>query len=111
MMYLPDVLVYLRPGAEWSLNGHTYDGLIWHSDEEPPTLAECEAAWSEIERDYFLRPIRAERDALLAASDWTQSADAPVNAKEWAKYRQELRDLPETITDPTQPVTWPSPPK
>jgi hypothetical protein len=110
-MYLPDVLQHLRPDAQWSLNGDTYDGLTWHSDDNPPTLAECEKAWKEIRNDVYLRPIRAERDALLAASDWTQSADAPVDAKAWAKYRQELRDLPETITDPTQPITWPSPPK
>jgi hypothetical protein len=55
--------------------------------------------------------IRAQRNALLGASDWTQVADAPVDAKAWAKYRQELRDLPKLISDPTQPVTWPSPPE
>lgn len=41
---------------------------------------------------------RAQRDALLAASDWTQTApDAPLTdeqRKEWAAYRQHLRDHP-----------------
>lgn len=37
--------------------------------------------------------IRAERNALLAASDWTQVADAPVDAAAWATYRQALRDI------------------
>ena len=38
--------------------------------------------------------VRAQRDRLLSASDWTQVADAPVDKAAWAAYRQELRDLP-----------------
>jgi hypothetical protein len=55
--------------------------------------------------------IRSGRNALLAASDWTQTADAPVDAKAWAAYRQALRDLPKTIKDPTAEIKWPEPPK
>ena len=36
---------------------------------------------------------RAKRDSLLADSDWTQVADAPVDAAAWAVYRQALRDI------------------
>ena len=39
--------------------------------------------------------VRAQRDRLLSASDWTQLADAPVDQAAWATYRQALRDLPE----------------
>jgi hypothetical protein len=54
--------------------------------------------------------FRAERNARLAASDWTQVPDAPLSAQEtaaWARYRQELRDLPEHTDhlDPVWPVT------
>ena len=38
--------------------------------------------------------IRLWRDAKLAASDWTQTLDAPVDKAAWATYRQALRDLP-----------------
>jgi hypothetical protein len=38
--------------------------------------------------------IRNWRNAKLAASDWTQVEDAPVNKTAWATYRQALRDLP-----------------
>jgi hypothetical protein len=38
--------------------------------------------------------IRLWRNAQLAASDWTQVADAPVDKATWASYRQALRDLP-----------------
>lgn len=54
--------------------------------------------------------LRSERDALLAASDWTQLPDAPVDSEAWAVYRQALRDLPENTTNPEEP-TWPSLPE
>lgn len=57
----------------------------------------------------LLLAFRAERDRLLAASDWTQFADAPLTDAErdaWRTYRQALRDLPETISDPAN-VVWP----
>lgn len=50
--------------------------------------------------------LRAERDRLLAASDWTQLPDAPLADEQrtaWRDYRQALRDLPET-------GDWPAPP-
>ena len=49
--------------------------------------------------------VRLWRNAQLARTDWTQVADAPVNAAAWATYRQALRDLPATINlaDPVLP--------
>jgi hypothetical protein len=38
--------------------------------------------------------IKFWRNAQLAASDWTQLTDAPVDKTAWAFYRQALRDLP-----------------
>lgn len=67
--------------------------------------------WAQAHFDESLTNLRSQRNALLASSDWTQAADAPVDAKAWAAYRQALRDLPATIKDPTQPVDWPTPPE
>ena len=43
--------------------------------------------------------MRAVRNDLLAQSDWTQVADAPVDRQAWATYRQALRDFPATWTE------------
>lgn len=62
--------------------------------------------------DEALAALRRRRDALLRDSDHTQVADYPISPElraGWAIYRQQLRDLPETITDPTAAV-WPTPP-
>ena len=53
--------------------------------------------------------VRAQRDQLLSQSDWTQVADAPGDKAAWATYRQALRDLPSTSTDPDA-LTWPTSP-
>lgn len=62
--------------------------------------AEAHQAWID---------FRMERGSRLAASDWTQVPDAPVDHAAWAEYRQALRDLPDNTTDPRNPV-WPTPP-
>ena len=58
---------------------------------------------------YLMDELRAERNLKLSTSDWTQVADAPVNQQAWATYRQALRDLPASTTDPANPI-WPSKP-
>ena len=50
--------------------------------------------------------IRVERNRLLAACDWTQVADAPVDQTAWATCRQALRDVPEQPGFPHE-VIWP----
>ncbi len=52
--------------------------------------------------------VRAQRNALLLACDWTQLPDSPVDKDAWALYRQELRDIT-SQADPFN-VTWPHDP-
>jgi hypothetical protein len=50
--------------------------------------------------------IRAERGIALAATDWTQVSDAPVDQAAWAIYRQALRDIT-TQQDFPWGIIWP----
>ena len=48
-----------------------------------------------------LRHFRILRNRKLKNSDWTQANDSPLSdekKKEWATYRQALRDLTKTVT-------------
>jgi len=57
--------------------------------------------------------LRAQRNQLLTASDWTQGNDSPLSTESksaWATYRQALRNLPDVTSDPLNPV-WPTPPQ
>lgn len=53
--------------------------------------------------------VRLIRNNLLSSSDYTQMVDYPGDKTAWATYRQLLRDIPQTYTDPND-VIWPSPP-
>ena len=56
--------------------------------------------------------VRTQRDKLLYSCDWTQIADAAVSAENvaaWTAYRQALRAVPQTQTDPYA-IVWPTPP-
>jgi hypothetical protein len=57
--------------------------------------------------------VRRERNARLAACDWTQLSDTGLDAQvriNWAKYRSELRNLPSQTGFPWN-VTWPQQPE
>ena len=48
-----------------------------------------------------LKHFRGVRNKKLAKCDWTQAPDSPLSdekKKEWATYRQALRDLTKTVT-------------
>jgi hypothetical protein len=60
------------------------------------------------QKEQFWQAIRRRRNELLAACDWTQLRDVP-SSSDWATYRQALRDLPNTTSDPTR-IVWPTAP-
>ena len=54
--------------------------------------------------------LRAQRNSLLQACDWTQLPDSSLSddkKSQWAVYRQQLRNLPDITSDPTNP-SWPT---
>lgn len=53
--------------------------------------------------------IRAQRSIVLKDTDYTQMPDWPGDKTSWAKYRQELRDITTTFSDPNE-VVWPKAP-
>jgi len=55
-----------------------------------------------------MKALRAERDRLIAATDWWASSDLTMTAEQTA-YRQALRDITETATS-LDDVTWPTKP-
>jgi hypothetical protein len=74
-------------------------GWLWDGENLTPPAPDTEAQWAA---------IRAERNKLLVASDWTQLPDAPVDAVAWATYRQTLRDVT-AQADPFA-IVWPESP-
>lgn len=79
------------------------DGTIQIVEDPQKVAQKTEQAWSQ---------LRAKRNALLTASDWTVLPYSPLTESQiaaWVEYRTALRNLPSTVTDPTN-VTWPPKP-
>jgi hypothetical protein len=57
-MNIPEALQSLRPGATWSLNGNTYEGLqwlekpVWEGGQKKPTKAEVEAEVARLQKEW-----------------------------------------------------------
>lgn len=96
------------------LDARTLDSKMDFADLEAQRevpIGKEEAAARKVEiADAAGMNLRRDRNALLQQSDWTQLPDIPEDTRRvWAAYRQKLRDLPETTSDPTK-VRWPKPP-
>ena len=88
-------------------------GNVWMvPDVEQSVLDAALAAYDDGSTKLAIqwRNVRSERNALLASTDWTQSADSPLTDADkatWATYRQELRDI--TLQADPFNVAWPAP--
>jgi hypothetical protein len=114
------------PNAEWLTENScmqcnlylAYDPLTQALEPSTPTInngmvdlvkvVELTADQITANKASALAGIRATRNALLTACDYTQTPDNPSPKKAaWATYRQALRDIPETITSGNlDPRTW-----
>ena len=79
--------------------------IIWDSDNAKDQPSD-EAIAAEQARLLALEPmrmLRRNRDALLAETDWMGNSDVTMY-DEWKAYRQALRDMPATESDPSNPT-------
>lgn len=84
--------------------------IVPYTTEEQAEYDTKKAAWDAGANDRKAAEIRAERNAKLAATDWTQGADTPQVAKnKYAPYRQALRDITAQAGFPWT-ITWPDSP-
>ncbi len=98
------------PGAACVTRGEALER--WDGPMPRPTEAEIAQAVAEYEPWYRWHVVRLKRNALLAACDWTQIADAVIAAEDvaaWVSYRRALRQIPQTQTNPSA-IAWPTPP-
>jgi hypothetical protein len=87
-------------GVHW---GGAVDGTLWdvivESEVEITAYAVPAMTWGE---------VRAERNQLLAGTDFRALSDVPMS-DEMTAYRQALRDVPADNADPDD-ISWPSKP-
>lgn len=102
----------MRSGVE-QLGGKWYTKYVLgpvFTDTPEATAAEQEATYKASKDADQAAAVRTDRNSRLAACDWTQVADAPVDKAAWATYRQELRDITSQPGFPWE-ITWPTSPQ
>jgi len=80
------------------------------ADYDPVAVSHVwrDGAWAFNEAGALAR-LRAERNARLLETDWTQLPDVPEETRAaWREYRQSLRDHLQSV-DPLS-EEWPTPP-
>ena len=75
------------------------EGLTWDA---------VETKMNELTAAEPMKELRAERDRLIAATDWWASSDLTMT-EEQTEYRQALRDITETFQN-LDSVIWPDKP-
>jgi len=75
------------------------EGLTWDA---------VEAKMNELTAAEPMKELRAERDRLIAETDWWASSDLTMTDAQ-TEYRQALRDIPDTFST-LDTVIWPDKP-
>ena len=122
---LYEVMKYKYLGKGWAVEYADSEGnygmgdplsgaerLLWEDEGESPVQADLEKEKPTIKNILGFQKLRNERDLKLAETDWdvTKAKETGVAESDaWKTYRQALRDLPSTTSDPFNP-TWPTKP-
>jgi hypothetical protein len=90
-------------GSLWSLDGDDYAGLTWLSEGEPPTEAELEALWPEVQYQVAYESVEQARAvAYRETSDpiFFEYQRGDKTEAEWLAAVQAVKDAnpyPETV--------------
>jgi len=102
-MDIAQILSRKFAGKEWTLNGDDYAGLTWLSDGKPPTEADLEALWPEVQYEVAFEQVeQARAEAYRQTSDpiFFEYQRGDKTEAEWLAAVQAVKDAnpyPETV--------------
>jgi hypothetical protein len=101
---LIETLSYTTPTQKLSTVDAYLDGGKAYTVKVESTTTEEQTALKNTEWEN----VRNQRNAKLKKTDWRASSDLTLSDA-WKNYRNELRQIPQTQTDPYN-ITWPTEP-
>ena len=104
-MYTHQAIYELCPSVVTIRSEVSSSGLLQAYDKDGK---EVSYKPTEVETRAKLLELRAERNRLIAETDWWASSDLTITDAQ-KKYRQDLRDITKTVTS-LDDVTWPTKP-
>tara|TARA_B100000508_G_C11411614_1_gene253555 strand:+ start:692 stop:973 length:282 start_codon:yes stop_codon:yes gene_type:complete len=88
---------------------HNINGKkVQFTDAEETARDAEEKTWNDAASTRAWFSVRQKRNAKLAETDWMANSDVTMS-DEWKTYRQALRDLPASGSDPDD-LSWPTEP-
>jgi len=94
-MNIPAILTRKFPFSEWTLSGDDYSGLNWLSEGNPPTEAELEALWPEVQSEVQIEQVeKARQVAYRETSDpiFFEYQRGDKTEAEWLTAVQAVKD-------------------
>jgi len=80
----------------WSVNGESYTGIAWHSEDRPkPTLDELNALWPETRKKYDRIAVQEQRKIMYArVSDpvFFEWQRGEASQQDWLNAVQSVKD-------------------
>jgi hypothetical protein len=103
-LLMPDYIEWLKSQDLWTDEDETKHNLALQNKQQK----EEEEIRLQNEREASINywdMLRMIRNSRLQETDWTQTLDiqnilSTEDKQKWSSYRQQLRDLPENVTDP-----------
>jgi hypothetical protein len=98
------VLTVLAPGASWSMSGNDLSTLEWYDDTVPPTQAELDAAWPQVQWQQEHDAVRETRQHLYATETdpmffEVQRGEGTATLQDWKDAVQAIKDAHPFPTD------------
>ena len=103
-----EAILKINPNAQVSIEDNDINQITWFEGTTPISISEIENAILEVQIDKKWKAIREKRNQLLAEADYLALSDNTMSA-EMTAYRQALRDLPASTSNPDD-VVFPSKP-
>jgi len=103
-----EAILKINPNAQVSIEDNDINQITWFEGTTPISISEIENAILEVQIDKKWKAIREKRNQLLAETDYLALSDNTMSA-EMTAYRQALRDLPASTSNPDD-VVFPSKP-
>ena len=115
-MDIPMILSKRYEGAEWTLNGDSYSGLTWLSEDiAKPTAEELQAEWAQVQFEVAYATVEADRQIAYretadpvffefqrgdkTEAEWLSAVQAVKDANPYPVLEDFLPPEPEPVED------------
>ena len=94
------IRTFTQEGYSREVTKHGIGNIIWDNPNASglPTNDQIITKAKELSVNNAVNAMRETRNIIIQESDWMANSDVTMS-DDWKKYRQDLRDITDTVTD------------